>query len=233
MEVDVTAIEKEKHNAEDDAKRLQEFARTLTHDLRNPINVLDGYLGQVRKHGMKDHYMDELETHVERMDEIVEETLKIARKGMVVDDPEWIYLHDAVQLAWDGVETYDAQLRLDIDKNDPPRLQADDALLRELLENLFRNAIDHVGEDAIVTIGSFPGPKTGFYLEDNGDGIPVDKLENIFEPGETIAEDGTGFGLSIVQKIVDAHGWEITASNNSSGGARFEIGVAKQEYRGS
>jgi len=71
-----------------------------------------------------------------------------------------------------------------------------------------------------VTVGTLPD---GFYIEDDGPGIPADEREDVFDAGYSTTEDGTGFGLSIVEEIADAHGWEIRAAEGSNGGVRFEI----------
>lgn len=63
----------------------------------------------------------------------------------------------------------------------------------------------------------------GFYVADDGRGIPEDDRETVLEHGYSTAEEGTGLGLSIVTRIVDAHGWEIDVTESTSGGARFEI----------
>ncbi|TYT61079.1 histidine kinase N-terminal 7TM domain-containing protein [Natrialba swarupiae] len=71
-----------------------------------------------------------------------------------------------------------------------------------------------------IVVGSLP---TGFYLEDDGPGIPPEKRERIFEKGYTTSQTGTGLGLSIVGRIVAAHGWSVRATEGSLGGARIEI----------
>ena len=63
----------------------------------------------------------------------------------------------------------------------------------------------------------------GFYVADDGPGIPEHKRDEIFEAGYTTGEEGTGLGLAIVRSIVEAHGWEISAAESGGGGARFEI----------
>ncbi len=63
----------------------------------------------------------------------------------------------------------------------------------------------------------------GFYVEDDGPGIPVDIKDDVFDHGFTTAEDGSGYGLSIVRTIAGAHGWDILVTDSDTGGARFEI----------
>ena len=74
--------------------------------------------------------------------------------------------------------------------------------------------------DVTVTVGTLAD---GFYVEDDGPGIPPDRHNRVFDSGYTSAEDGTGLGLNIVKRIVDAHGWEIAVTEGCDGGARFEI----------
>ncbi|WP_439025430.1 PAS domain-containing protein [Haloarchaeobius sp. DT45] len=78
------------------------------------------------------------------------------------------------------------------------------------------------GDDG-VTIGIGRLGDCGFYVEDDGPGIPVDQREAVFEPGHSTAENGTGFGLAIVNRVADAHGWDLTVTTGSEGGARFEF----------
>lgn len=69
--------------------------------------------------------------------------------------------------------------------------------------------------------GSVPLP-SGFYVEDDGPGIPADADTDVFKAGYSTTELGTGFGLGIVKEIVDAHGWAVSATTSATGGARFE-----------
>ncbi|PSP62672.1 hypothetical protein BRC73_00365 [Halobacteriales archaeon QH_7_66_37] len=71
-----------------------------------------------------------------------------------------------------------------------------------------------------ITVGDLPG---GFYVADDGPGIPADEREQVFKSGYSTSDDGTGFGLSIVAEIAEAHGWAVDAVDADGGGARFEI----------
>lgn len=91
-----------------------------------------------------------------------------------------------------------------------------------ILANLFRNAVEHGGDDVTVRVGAL-APGTGFYVADGGAGLPETARDETFEFGYSTAEDGTGFGLAIVTEIAEAHGWEIHVTDSEEGGARFEI----------
>ena len=101
------------------------------------------------------------------------------------------------------------------------------------MENLIGNAVDHGGESVTVVVGSISPMYTttragnplpaGFYLADDGPGIPEAERERVFETGYTTGDDGTGFGLNIVQAVATAHGWAVGISDSAGGGTRFDI----------
>jgi two-component system OmpR family sensor kinase len=106
------------------------------------------------------------------------------------------------QDCWQTVATDHAIL--DIQTNQT--VQADASQLHHLFENLFRNAVEHADEHVIVTIRTVEdGERAGFYVADDGPGIPPAERDKIFDIGYTTAPDGTGFGLHIVEQIADAH----------------------------
>ncbi|MFC4449989.1 ATP-binding protein [Halorussus aquaticus] len=89
---------------------------------------------------------------------------------------------------------------------------------RHLLENLFTNAVEHADGCVTVRVGGLP---SGFYVEDDGPGIPEAEREQVFEAGYTT--DGIGFGLVFVAELADTYGWEYAITDGPDGGARFEF----------
>jgi signal transduction histidine kinase len=129
---------------------------------------------------------------------------------------ESVSLAELPNNCWQNVETGDATLQTKANRT----IRADPNRLAQLFENLMRNAVEHTSQDVTVTIGELDD---GFYVEDDGSGIPEDSRDDAFEAEYTTADEGTGFGLSIVKEVADAHGWDITITEGSEGGARFEI----------
>jgi len=86
---------------------------------------------------------------------------------------------------------------------------------------LLRNTVDHGGDDVTVRIGQ--ADENTVYIEDDGPGVPEDERDAVFDPGYSSGKDGTGFGLAIVQRLAEAHGWDLTLTDSESGGARFEF----------
>jgi PAS domain S-box-containing protein len=199
-------------------ERLEEFAGTVAHDLRNPLTVARAELDIARASG-DDERLDVVESAHERMTQMIAELLSLARRGQAVVDPDPVVLAEVVDRAWRHVATEEAALVRTLDRS--ATVTADEGRLAELFENLFRNAVEHAGESVAVTVGQLPDG--GFYVEDDGPGVPPDERDTVFEAGYTDAPDGTGFGLSIVRQIVDGHGWDLTLTDGREGGARFEV----------
>jgi len=200
-------------------ERLEEFASIVSHDLRNLIDVARTRVDAGADTGNHAHFEKSIEA-LDRMTDIVEDLLTLVRNGRIVESPRRVDPADAVDVAWRTVETGDATLTV---VDDLPALSADPGPLQQLLENLFRNAVQHgsAGEGpATVTVGRLDG---GFYVADDGPGIPPDQREDVFEAGFTTEREGTGLGLRIVERIARAHGWDVTATESTAGGARFEV----------
>ncbi|GAA0310312.1 PAS domain S-box protein [Halarchaeum salinum] len=215
-----TAREEELRNQREELERqndrLDAFAGIVSHDLRTPLNVADGYL-ELLAADVDDERIATVRDALDRMDAIIEETLALARQGRTVGEMETVQLADLARRCWERVDTADATLDVASGRTfrgDPDRLQ-------HVFENLYRNAIEHGGEGVTVRVGALDD--RGFYVEDDGSGIPTEQRESVLEPGYSTGDDGVGFGLAIVGEIVDAHGWSIDVTESAAGGARFEI----------
>ncbi|MFD1686196.1 PAS domain S-box protein [Halobellus litoreus] len=202
-------------------ERLEEFASVISHDLRNPLNVAQGRATLLAEQAESDH-LDPLLQALDRMEAIVEDTLTLARQGDIISETEAIRLTDLVGKCWGTVDTGDATIEI----VDEMTFQGDPDRLRHVFENLFRNAVEHGGSDATVRVGRHD--EKGIYVEDDGPGIPLEKRDEVFEPGHTSAHGGTGFGLTIVKRIVEAHSWELSVTDGTDGGARFEFEMTEQ-----
>jgi PAS domain S-box-containing protein len=232
---DVSARRERERRLERQNERLEQFNQVVSHDLRNPLGVIEGVFSALEA----DETGDRPAEHVARgrraaarMDALIDDLLALAREGETVTDPEPVALPALVADCLDGVET--DPLTVDVDTD--AVVLADRSRLRQLVENLLRNAVEHasagdasggaVGRDrpdaaSTVTIGE---TADGFYVADDGPGIPPDERERVFESGHTTARRGTGLGLAIVERIADAHGWTVAVAESADGGARFEFG---------
>ena len=233
--------------------RLEKFATLVSHDLRNPLNVADGWL-EMAEEDCESEALAHVSNSHDRMRTIVDDLLMLARAGRTVDDPVDLDLGAVAADAWAQVETPNATLTIDLDREvggDPTRIQ-------HLFENLFRNSVEHGStaprsdprgdsvehgstnsrtqsgdsvehgspaegtDDATLSVAVGP-LSDGFYVADDGVGIPPESRERVLEFGYTTAEDGTGIGLGIVEDVATAHGWTVAVTEGEDGGARFEF----------
>ena len=156
------------------------------------------------------------------MEAIIVDALTLARQGETIDDTESVSLTDLVGKCRGSIDADMASLEI----ADELTFDGDRDRLRHVFENLFRNAIEHGGSDVTVRVGCHD--ERGIYVEDSGPGIPVEKRDEVFKPGHSSAQGGTGFGVAIVKRIVEAHGWELSVTDGTDGGARFEFEMAQQ-----
>jgi signal transduction histidine kinase len=195
-------------------ERLSTFASVVGHDLRNPLAVATGNL-ELAREGETER-LDAVASALDRMSELIDDVLALARDGGRSITTEPVALSSVVQAAWGTVETADASLDCTLGCT----VYSDRSQLGRLFENLFRNAVEHGGRDVTVTVGAIDD---GFYVADDGPGLSPDERDGVFELGVTNSESGTGLGLAIVESIAGAHGWSVSVGESEAGGARFEI----------
>lgn len=196
--------------------RLEGLIDIISHDLRNPLNVASGNI-ELLDEKYSDERFERVASAHDRMYVIIEDMLRLARSGQLISETEPINISDLVRQCWANVETEGATLDY---VGESIEIQTDPNRVQHLFENLMRNAIEHGGANVTVRVGTLPG---GFYLEDEGVGIPSEKRDVVFESGYSSKQDGTGFGLPIVSEIAEAHGWVVTLTSGTDGGARFEF----------
>lgn len=203
-------------------ERLQEFTNVISHDLRNPLTVAQTRLELAEDDCDTPHHEPITRAH-ERMETLIEDLLALARQSDPVVDPSEVALDTVAEQCWLTVQTESATLCPDTSRT----IRADENRVKQLFENFFRNSVEHGGSDVTIRIGELPD---GFFVEDDGPGIPESDRADVFETGFSTASAGTGFGLRIVEQIVEAHDWEIRVTDGEEGGARFEItGVESAE----
>lgn len=203
-------------------EQLEKFAKVASHDLRNPLNVAQGRI-ELGKEESDTEHLEAAGRAVDRSLSLVADLLTLAREGKQVNALEPVDLAGIARACWKNVDRDDGELILESERT----VRADPSRLKQLLENLMRNAVDHSGSSVTVTIGDL---EDGFYIVDDGPGIPEADREKVFEPGYSTTEDGTGFGLNIVQEISDAHEWDVRIMDADGGGTRFEFTNVESGY---
>ncbi|WP_193767651.1 PAS domain S-box protein [Halorientalis pallida] len=222
-------------------ERLDRFASVVAHDLRNPLSVAKGFREVTEETGDTSHLERVASAH-DRIEHLIDDLLTLAKGESTVEEPERIAVDAVATEAWGYVDTDQASLTV---TDQVPTIHGDPGRVTQLFENLFRNSVEHGSTsnrksgssgdsvehgstsldsqtDLTITVGELPDGD-GFYVEDDGTGIPPEQQGEVFEHGVSYGEGGTGFGLSIVSDIASAHRWEVSLTEGSDGGARFEF----------
>ena len=214
-------------------ERLDEFTSIVSHDLQNPLTVARGRLELAAEECDSEH-LEHVEAAHDRMQALIEDLLTLAQTGNDAASVESIDFPQLVRECWDLVETENASLAVETDRE----LEADRTQLRQLIENLVVNAVEHGstspqsedrgGDTVTITVGDL---EHGFFVQDDGPGIEGDG-DRLFEAGYSSTDGGTGIGLHIVDRIAENHGWSVEIDEEFDDGARFEItGVERPETR--
>jgi hypothetical protein len=213
------------------------IASVISHDLRNPLDVAKAHLRAARETGETDHF-DQIGRAHDRMEQIIRDVLALARENGSLSITRDVDIEAVASDAWATVDTGGATLTIE---DDLPRTEADPDRLQRLFENLFRNSIEHArptggaeasggerhgsaGPDTHLRI-RVGGTDGGFFVADNGTGVPAADRTRIFDPGYSRngRGAGTGLGLTIVKQIAEGHDWTVSLTTGSMEGARFEF----------
>ncbi len=211
--------------------QLDRFASVVSHDLRNPLGVAQGYVQLARETEDVSH-LEEVATAHERMDTIIDDVLTLAREGLAETEPDPVSLEAVARDAWLSVDTPACELDVERDVD----ILADRDRLQRVFENLFRNAVEH-GLPAASSDGGTQGRDTegvalsvmvgvteaGFYVADDGVGFGTDDPAALLERGYSTSGDGTGTGLAIVRQLAEAHDWTVSVQASAAGGGRFDF----------
>ncbi|QLG49790.1 sensor histidine kinase [Natrinema halophilum] len=234
---DVTEANRRERRLAAAESRLETIADLVDDDVRSPLNVARGYLELAAETGDREHFA-EVDDAQERLRELIDQIVSIARRDAVVVETEPVAIHDVARRAWIAVETGDA--RLVTRKPEDRVLEADKTRLRELFEHLFQAVLDDAvesnddhtadGDDEIevgnsagreeTTVVSVGSTDDGFYVARHAPETDAEAVDSGLEanpvPDRLAAADGTGFGIGTVERIADAHGWNLGVAEDDS-----------------
>jgi signal transduction histidine kinase len=210
-------------------ERLGEIRRVLSHDLRSPLNVAKGYTqyistgtnGGDSQENDRNEPLSEITTALDRIDSFLDDLNVLIQQGQPVDSLEPLELTEVARSAWSQSNTKKASLQ--IVEEEPlvsGEIMADRERTLGLLRELYTNAVDHGPPEVTVEVGSLPD---GFYVRDDGPGIPEDSREDVFRAGMSDRRGRNGLGLARVKHIASAHGWNVSVRERSEDGGCFEI----------
>ncbi|MBI5962644.1 MAG: PAS domain-containing protein [Chloroflexi bacterium] len=218
-----------------------EFVATVSHDLRSPLTLMRGYATMLEMVGelneQQQGYVRKIISGVENMSRLVNNLLDLGRieigVGLQVDH---VTLLDVIQRVVSSLQLQASQkditLNVELPRDMPNAVEADEALLQQAVYNLVENALKYTPEGGRVTIrtSSQPGSLI-FSVEDSGIGIAADDLPHLFEKfyrgkqREARAQHGSGLGLAIVHSIATNHGGRVWVDSVEGKGSTFHLQI--------
>lgn len=218
-------------------RKLDELAFTggaIAHEIRNPLSAIEMHFGLLRRELSGSVVADsaaiaEISQQLQHLRQLLENFLRYTRK--VQPKPEPIVLREFIERLLSSRkmlnENFAATVAMDADLV----VCFDPTMLQQILENLLNNSLFAASQKAVViTItAALSRQKLVLTFGDNGPGVAAEIRPQLFTPFATGNEQGSGFGLALIHKLIEAHGGEISYSNGDNGGAVFTIEVPQYE----
>jgi len=213
---------------------LGEMAAGMAHEIRNPLGGIQLYAsllaGDLADQPQSLTLVNKISAGVKHLERLVSQVLQFTREmtaHRVPSDAAEV-IEQAVDLA--GPTFAALQAACDVEGPRPLKLEFDPNLLSQAVLNLLLNAAEAVGPKGHVKVNwsaicgrHGDAKKLRLTVRDDGPGIAANLLDKIFNPFFTTKETGTGLGLAVVHRIVEAHDGAISVRNAAGGGAEFEL----------
>ena len=215
-------------------KDLESFSYSVSHDLRAPLRVIDGFARIIAK-----DYADKLDeegrrlfniitVNSKKMWHLIDDILSFSRVGRKEVNKTEVNMEELARDVWDELEVLYESRDIQVDIKPLPNASGDEPMLRQVFVNLMSNAAKFAkpGQETIIEVGALnENGRDVYYVKDNGIGFDMqyaDKLFAVFQRLHAPEEyEGTGIGLAIVKKIIDKHNGIVRAEGRLNEGATF------------
>jgi len=208
---------------------LGHLSAGMAHEIRNPLNSI-GLFAQILKGGLagdteKISYLEKIMKEVDRIDNILVRLLAASKRTRFELQP--VSIAEVIDRALDACSVQLQAQRVEVQRRFlslPPPIQADATEMEQIFSNLFVNALYEMQQGGTLSVDLTCGEKEILIdVADTGKGIPKEHLGQIFDPFFTTKEKGTGFGLSVVLRIVKTYGGRISVDSVLGAGSTFHI----------
>ena len=209
-------------------RELNDFTHIVSHDLKGEINLILNYLELIKNNPeeMEEYYERPMAIGTRLLD-FIDNLLSLSRAGKVIGEKVDVNVEEEIKQVFDIYAKPESSARLSF-VTPVPCIRTDPICLRQLFSNLIQNSINYrdTKKEMLIIEVSFVKDEDNIRIiyKDNGAGIPEKYLNDIFRPGFRLKKGkGTGFGLSIVKKIVDAHNGKIHVKSGIGKGTEFSM----------
>ncbi len=208
---------------------LGELAAGVAHEVRNPLGAIQLYSGLLRTQfaepGPALELIEKIDAGIRTIDCVVQDTLALApRDGRLAPRALRPIIESAHELCRPTLQIRRVNLLAQYEVSEVT-VMADEAALRRVFVNLIANAAQASPQNAVVLV-QLTAAQQGqveIRVSDEGPGLPEEIIERVFDPFFTTKESGTGLGLTIAHRLVEAHGGNLAARNRPEGGAEFAV----------
>jgi PAS domain S-box-containing protein len=227
-------------------KELEAFSYSVSHDLRAPLRHLDGFASILKEDYGKQmdeealHYLDRIREASQHMGHLIEALLNLSRLSRGELRRGRVDLSQLAQNVFVDLQQREPQRMVDLSIQPGLEVQADETLMRAVLENLLGNAWKFTAriEHARIEFGCRAGASFGdsqsvspvFFVHDNGAGFDMSEASRLFNPFQRLHNPqdfpGTGIGLATVQRVISRHGGRVWAESTVGEGATFYFTLA-------
>lgn len=209
---------------------LGHLAAGVAHEIRNPLSSIKGlakYFAERTPADGEAHQLAQvMAKEADRLNRVVSELLELVRPAHLTYQS--VDLNDVITHSLQLISQDAASRSITLAFTAQPalcRIQADPDRLKQVLLNLYLNAVHAIGRDGVITVAvrECGDGRVKVSVADSGKGMTAEQLQAIFTPYFTTKADGTGLGLAVVQNIVEQHGGTIHAESAPGEGALFTL----------
>jgi signal transduction histidine kinase len=185
-------------------EELSDFAHTMSHDLKNIFHNMLGFIELIEEEQNLNH-LTKIRTLLNETGEMVDHSVALADAGLIIEETENVILTQLVREVADSIIPESVSYSQD----ELPVVSADQRKVAQIFRNLFDNAIQHGRPSKIEVKATKTDGACRISVANDGKTIPEPLQSKIFLRGFTTSKNGQGFGLAIVKRLVEAHGWTI------------------------
>lgn len=190
-------------------KELSQFAHMMAHDIRSNLTAIKGYTDLMLIESDNNNSQIIILEKIKEIQKLLETSVKLADSGKVIDNLEFVDLNT---LTSEIAETI-VPKHIDVNISSLPSVTADKYRLYQVWKNILENAVIHGNPKQIKISSKVKNGVTSISIENDGNPISKEIMEEFYDPNFRIAFNKKGIGLKIVKRIIEAHNWKITINN--------------------